>query len=380
MNGRELYEALYTGEEFDRLPLPGVGPWVETLERWHREGLPEGQEPNQVLGLISDDTAGLPLNLNMVPQFPLEVLSEGPEYVTLRDEYGITKRMRRVDYDRSGGYMGNAGATSSMSHWVDFPVKDLRSWKTLYEERFRPDLTDRLPADWAQQKAEVIRRAETRWVMYFCFPLGGLFGGLRQLLGLEGLVFAMADDPGLVRTMVDDLTRFWVEVFGQVLTDGVRLDAMWFFEDMAATKAPLLSPAMFREFFAPGYRKVCGALRELGVRQFIVDSDGNAEPLIPELAACGVTGIQPCEVQSGMDAERLRLAYPDFALQGGIDKRALARGPEAVAEELRRRYTTAWTRGRYLPYPDHGLPPDVPWANVEYFAERVKQLCAGPPR
>lgn len=379
MNGRELHLAIYSGERFDRLPVHGVWPWAEALERWRREGLPADVAWNELLfAPIPDDTMGLPLNLNMLPAFDLRILEKTDEYVTLVDEYGITKKTLRSDFDRSGGLMGNAGAMSSMSHWIDFPVKTLTDWKKLYAERFRPELAGRLPADWEQQKAAFRAKAETRWVSFFCFPLGGLFGGLRQLLGLEGLAYAMADDPELVHTMVNDLTAFWVATFAPVLRE-VRLDQITFFEDMCATRGPLLSPAMMREFLAPGYRQTIGALKDMGVREFWIDSDGGFAPLLPDMMACGITGTSPCEVQAGMDAGELRAAFPTLNLGGGIDKRALVRGPAAIEDELRRRFITAWQKGRYCPSLDHGAPPDIPWNHVRHYAPIYRRYCYGAP-
>jgi hypothetical protein len=378
MNGRELHEAIFSGASFDRLPVGGVGPWQETLERWQAEGLAKGADLNRVLGLGGDDGEFFPLNLNMVPAFPIRILRKDSEYVTLVDEYGITKKMLLSDYDRSGGFMGAAGATSSMSHWIDFPVKTLSDWKALHEERFNPDRAGRLPENWESRKPEWSARCATRWVSAFCFPLGGLFGGMRQLLGLEGLVYATADNPGLIRTIANDLAEFWIAAYAKALV-GVRLDQITFFEDMCATKGPLMGPAMFEEFLAPAYRKAIGALKDMGVREFWMDSDGNPLPLIPAMLKCGLTGTSPCEVNSGMEAEMLREAFPTLNLSGGIDKRALTGGVRQIDEEVRRRFGTAWRKGRYVPHLDHGAPPDISWPNICHYARQVI-ACASFPQ
>jgi len=377
MNGRELNEAIFSGSTFDRLPIAGVGPWGETFERWHAEGLGKDDDHNRVLGLSGDDYEFFPLSLNMVPVFPIRVLKENSEYVTLVDEYGITKMMLRSEFDRSGGLMGAAGETRSMSHWIDFPVKTMSDWKALYEERFRPDLNGRFPDHWETRKPEWTQRSRTRWVQAFSFPLGGLFGGMRQLLGLEGLLYATADDPELVRTIADDLAEFWIATYSGALVDA-RVDQVTFFEDMCATKGPLMGPEMFREFLAPAYRKTIGALKEMGVRELWMDSDGNVKPLIPEMLKCGLTGTGPCEVNSGMDAEELREAFPTFNLGGGIDKRALTAGTAEIEEEVKRRFHTAWRKGRYVPSLDHGAPPDISWRNIQHYARQII-ACASRP-
>jgi len=379
MNGRERFEAVYAGDRPDHLPIKPIGPWGETLERWHAEGLADDTDHNAVLGLASDDTLALPLDLNMVPRFPVTVLEIGEHYVTLVDEFGVTKRALRSDFERSGGRKVNAGMMSAMSHWVDFPVKDIRTWKRLHEERFQSSVTQRLPADWDVRRREFVAQSETRWVTFFCFPLVGLFGPLRELMGLERLAFAMYDDPALVRAIIGDLVAMWLAVFAEVLAD-VRLDQITFFEDMCATKAPLISPQAFREFLAPAYRRVIGGFREMGVRHFFIDTDGNANLLIPEFLACGLTGIHPCEVQADMDVRELRLRYPTLCLNAGIDKRALARGFSDIDAELARRMSVAWEGGRYTPALDHAAPPDISWENAQHYARRYREWCLHPPR
>lgn len=380
MDGRNVIGAIFAGEKPDRLPLPGIGPWGETLVRWRGEGLGEAEDFYRAIGLEWTDRASIPLNLNMVPTFEVKILSKDERYVTLRDEYGVTKKMLRDDFDRSQGLKGNAGAMSGMSQWLDFPVKDLRTWKEIYESRFRSDnLAARLPEDWLTGGRErQIELARTRWVEYFVFPLVGFFGPIREMMGLEGLIFAMADDPQLVHVIVRDLGTYWLECFSQVLRDGVRLDMFCFFEDMCATKGPLIGPEMFREFIAPGYKRVIGGLREMGVKQFFTDSDGNLRPLLDELVACGITSIGPCEVNSGMEADQLRRDWPTLTLQGGIDKRAMTKGLAEIDAEVEKRYRTAWQLGRYLPTPDHGIPPDVSWRNICHFARRAKEWSASP--
>lgn len=377
MNGRELYGAVYAGEKVDRLPLSGLGGWAETLERWQREGLAVDESPSQALGLEADEAVGLPLNLNMVPLFPLQILEKASDFVRLVDEFGVTLRMRRVDFDRSEGYMGASGAVSSMSHWVGFPVRDLRTWKTIYAERFRPVPEDRLPADWEATRIRWLEQSRTRWVTHFSFPFGGLFSAVRQLMGLEGAVFAMADDPQLVHAIVDDLSSFYLEAFSLIGPD-LRLDQVTCFEDMCSNRAPLVSPAMFREFFAPAYRTYIGGLKDLGVKQVFIDTDGDARLIIPDLLACGFTGVHPCEVKAGMDVGEIRREYPTLCLNGGIDKGAVARGGEAVQDEMARRFRTAWELGRYTPGLDHSAPPDISWANAQRYAELFTAWCESP--
>ncbi|MFC1600912.1 uroporphyrinogen decarboxylase family protein [Candidatus Sumerlaeota bacterium] len=377
MNGRELHQAIFAGERFERLPICGFDGWAETIERWRNEGLGADESPNAALGLVGDEHAGLPLNLNMHPLFEIEVIEETERYVTLVDEFGVTKKMLRVDFDRSQGRMQAAGSTSSMSHWLKFPVRDMSSWKQVYDERFRAIPEGRVTADLAQDGSRLKARAETRWVSHFSFPFGGLFSAVRQLMGLEGAVFAMAEQPELVHAIVADLSDFYAKSYA-LLVPELRLDQLTCFEDMCSSRAPLISPALFREFFAPGYRKYIGALKDMGVQHVFIDTDGDARLIIPELIECGFTGCSPCEVNANMQAAELREAFPAFVLSGGIDKRAVARGGTALDEEVERRFKTAWERGRYVPNLDHMAPPDISWANIQRYAQLVLAWQTSP--
>ena len=222
MNGRDLYGAIYSGAEVDELPAAGIGWWGEALERWRREGLGPGQDPNEAIGFATDQTAWLPVNLNMAPSYPVEVLELDAEYATVRDEYGVTRKMLRTDYDRSKGLMGASGDMSSMSLWLDFPVTDVRSWKSVLEERFLPTPRHRLPSDWPAGRQDLIDYTQTRWTWHFSFPFGGLFSAVRQLMGLEAAAAAMMNNPVLVQTIANDLADFYLSSFALILKLFIR--------------------------------------------------------------------------------------------------------------------------------------------------------------
>ena len=303
----------------------------------------------------------------MHPLFDIEIVEKGEQYVTLVDEFGVTKKMFRADFDRSDGRMAASGAVSSMSHWLDFPVKDMRSWKHIYEERFRAVPEGRIARDVEEEGRQIKEQAETRWVSHFSFPFGGLFSAVRQLMGLEGAVFAMADHPQLVRTIVSDLSGFYVDAYAMLVPE-FRLDKVTCFEDMCSNRTSLISPVMFREFFMPGYRRYIGGLRDLGVEQVFIDTDGDARLIIPELMECGFTGVCPCEIKAGMDPGPLLEQYPTLCCSGGINKVAVVRGGKVLEQEFERRFRTAWDLGRYTPGLDHAAPPDISWDNIRHYA------------
>ena len=67
---------------------------------------------------------------------------------------------------------------------------------------------------------------------------------------------------------------------------------------------------------------------------------------------------------------------PTWALMGGIDKRALAVGPEAIDAELDRIWPAVET-GRHIPDLDHLVPDDVSWDNYRYYCEQLRLRVVG---
>jgi uroporphyrinogen decarboxylase len=138
---------------------------------------------------------------------------------------------------------------------------------------------------------------------------------------------------------------------------------------MAFKTASLISPKMFREFMVEPYQRVSDFVHGKGVPITMMDSDGNIGELIPLWIEGGVDVIYPFEVAAGMDVVALRKQYPVLGMSGGIDKRALARGRDAIDAELGRTMSLI-EQGGYVPTIDHSLPPDISLDNFRYYMDR----------
>jgi uroporphyrinogen decarboxylase len=195
------------------------------------------------------------------------------------------------------------------------------------------------------------------------------------MVGHERLYYWMYDDPALVHEIMDHLTTVYLAVFEAVVRE-VRVDVIHLWEDMCGRQGPLISPAHWEEFMGPNYRRLRDFAGAHGIRVLSVDTDGQPELLIPPMRGGGVNLLFPNEVAAGCDVVATRRRHPDLALLGGIDKRALAAGPEAVDRELAR-VRPAIRLGRYIPDLDHQVPDDVSWANFRHFAMRLKEEVAG---
>ena len=69
----------------------------------------------------------------------------------------------------------------------------------------------------------------------------------------------------------------------------------------------------------------------------IFHSDGDIRPILKDLAATGIDGLNPIETAAGVTAGRVREQCPDLIIIGGIDNHMLGGGdPDAVRQFTRR--------------------------------------------
>ncbi len=92
----------------------------------------------------------------------------------------------------------------------------------------------------------------------------------------------------------------------------------------------------------------------------------------------GLTGMNPFEVQAGMDIVKIRKKYPKFQIMGGLDKRKIALGKKEIDNELEKKIPFMLRQGGYIPVADHLIPPDVSWDNFVYYRRHLQEIIERP--
>lgn len=385
MNARERFLACMNFEPIDRPPLWEFGYWGGTVHRWYGEGLPrkvgipawvtpgqgvrgEGaawdetrardRDVHNFLGL-DEGMRRIPLNIYFSPLFETAILEDHGDWITWRDEDGVIKRDLKTK--------------ATLPHFVRGPVVTRDDWERLKAERLRPTLEGRLPDNWQALVSEFKQRD---------YPLGlggqqGFYGTPRYLLGEERVLTTFYDDPDLIRDINDHMANMWIALYSEVMRD-VKPDVALIWEDMCYKTGPLISPAMFREFMLPYYKKLTSFFKDSGVDVILVDTDGDLWQLIPLFIEGGVTGLYPFEVNAGMDVVQVRKEFPGLQILGGIDKTKVAAGKQEIDHELEVRISPMIEHGGYIPFVDHLVPPDVSWENFVYYRRRLAEMLGQP--
>ena len=356
MTHRERFLNCVLGQPMDRVPFCLFwGPWGRAWQRWEHEGKPPDIGDHRSFMDPDPPPLTVPVNLGPCPPFERKVLEEDADYVTFTDSWGIVRR----DYKHG----------ESMSQFIKFPVANRDDWDHYKAERLDPRHPDRLAGNWRDQCRNWMDNELA--IQLGNFPDVTIFGGVRWLLGDEECLLAFYTDPDLVRDIMAHLAGLYLTVFEEVVKH-VRVDVIHIWEDMCGRQGPLISPAHWREFMGPCYRRIKDFAVDHNIPVLSVDTDGKPDDIVPPMMEAGVNYLWPMEVAAGCDVNDYRTRFPDLALMGGIDKRALAIDEPAIDAELDRVWP-AVEMGRYIPDLDHCIPDDVPWEGYRHYAEALKR-------
>ncbi len=370
MNARERWLATLLFQTPDRIPLePGWGR-KSTRARWTAEGLPaETRDPaleayrqaGGTLPLPSPREASFPINERMIPCFEEKILEERGGHRIVQDWKG---NICEIGVEFTPEYLRNA-IDFVTRRWIRCPVETRADWEAL-KARYDADDPTRFPADAAACGAALASR-EVPLVWHFSGP----FWQMREWCGFEGLCMLMLDDPDLVHEMAE----FWCDYVARLLQKGLSYivpDMVHLSEDMAYKAHSMISPEMTREFLMPSWKRWGEIARGAGVPLYAMDSDGYVGQLIPLWIESGINVCDPMEVAAGNDIVAYRRLYGRYmAFRGGVDKRAMAKGGDVLRAEIDR-LRPVIKDGGYIPQCDHGVPPDVSWAN---FRETTRLLA-----
>lgn len=381
MNAREKFNAVMSFDTTAGNLKTEYGYWSGTVKNFIKEGMPVKKElplnisdNSSIMGYpkidnksreITDENVKDFFNLDpYIAKFPFdvsprlqeEILEEDEYYKVYKNKYGITLKERKD------------GTSAPLD--LDFPIKnrkDFENYKQYYDINFKK----RLPENWDKIKQDLENRE-------FPVRLGGnpfgFLGFPRHLIGTTDLFMMMYDNPKLIKDFNEFFLNFIMGYWSEIL-DEIQVDCILIFEDMCYKNGSMISDEMFKEFLSPYYKRLINFLKNHGIKNIIVDSDGYVEDVIPLFLECGVTGLMPFEIQAGNDLLRIRRNYPKLQILGGIDKKILLRdeGTNFIDKELEK-VPVLLKQGGYIPHIDHHVSEDATWENFKYYRSKLNNI------
>ena len=334
------------------------------MDAWHRQGLPENAD---LAALFHYDQPGDfylcglgGCTAALFPCFEEKVIEDKGDTEIAQDSAG-----RHVLYfkGRRNGFM---------PEYVDHPVKDMKSWEEKIKWRMNPDTPERLKQ--MRSNVDKAMSAEKDGLMIKQVSVGG-YMYLRSLIGPEELLYKFYDMPELIH----DCMKAWFELADKVTAfyqKHLSFEEILLDEDICYNNGSLISPDMINEFLIPYYQQLISNIKSRQMnksRKLYVhlSTDGFVNPLIPLYTdKIGLDVMSPFEVASGSDVVEIGRDFPELVISGGIDKRILAAGKDAIDRELERILPVMIARGGYIPTCDHGVPEEVSLENYMHYRKR----------
>ena len=349
MTTRERVSRMYEHKEADRVPITD-SPWGPTLDRWRREGLPEGVSWERYFGM--DRFEGIWADNS--PRFPGRKIEETDDWLITYSQWGATLK----NWKKHGG----------VPEFLDFEVKDRESWAKA-KARMTPD-RDRI--NWAHLKENYPKwREEGAWItagFWFGFDITHSW-----FLGTDRVLMAMVEDPEWLIDVLNHELTLDIQLFEMVWEAGYKFDAISWPDDMGYKGKTFFSLDMYREIIKPVHKRACEWAHAHGAKVHL-HSCGDVRTFVPDLIDVGVDMLNPLEVKAGMDPAWLKRTYGDkLAFHGGLNA-ALFWEMEKLEEQMKQVIPAMKVNGGYVLSSDHSIPDSVSLEQFRRFAELAKRL------
>ena len=306
------------------MPVIEWAPWWHlTLERWHKEGLPENlnsyYEVCRFFGLDPVDLFYMDIGNNL----PAPKVSGGG-LIESEEDYNNLKK----------------------EHTLFGPIPQ--------------ELIDGCKKHQDEDGAAV-------WLWH-----SGFFWTPRSLLGIEPHLYAFYDAPELLWKINEDCLEGLINRLEKI-TEELDIAFIVLGDDMSYNHGPMLSEKVFKEQLAPFYKKASDYIKSKGIK-VIVDSDGLVDEPIRWYREAGCEGFLPLEKQAGVDLNKYRQWYPDYIFVGGFDKLCMDKGESAMREEFER-LLPVMKQGGYILGVDHQTPPHVSIDDYRLYIELFREYA-----
>jgi len=359
MTHRERFRRVMHFQKVDRIPHWEFGYLNETLDRWHKEGLPQKYNDNGSVEAYFgvDPVAYVPTSEGLVPPFQgeIEVLEENENTRIEKLPDGTIQEVQ-------------AKGRTTIPHYIKMPIENREDWKR-FKERLDPEDPARFQTDYRKLGQELLRTDRPVGI-----GLGSYFGIPRNWIGFEKIALMCYDDRQLVEEIVATLAQIYYRQIEEALKF-VEADFAAGWEDICFRSGPMISPGMFRQIVFPNLKRVCDLLRQHGCTVIWTDCDGDVTDLVPVWLDAGVNCMFPLEVHPGSDPVKYRKVWGrNILLRGGLRKYAFAGSRREILDELKR-VEHVVEEGGYIPHGDHRIPEDVSYENYKYYVrEKLAML------
>jgi len=329
--------------------------WGDTIKKWSEQGkiLP-GENLTDHFGFDIEQCRpdNLTADINKIP----EVVEETEETILQRDGNGALLRKHKLH--------------DTTPEHVDFQVKDMKTWQEFIKPLITPS-QERINFEFYKKTKDHSAKSGK----FLAWSGTHVFQCMSNVCGHESMLAGMILEPEWIKDMVNTYTELIIGLMEITFEKCGFPDGIWFAEDLGFKEHSFMSPAMFKEFIFPAYKKTFDYAHSLGL-PVVLHSCGYIEKLVPLLIEAGINCLQPMEIKSGMNLLRLYNQFGDkISFMGGLDVRVLNTNDKTKINEVLVSNIPVIKQGfGYTLHSDHSIPKTVEYDTFLFFRDRGLEL------
>lgn len=352
MNSKERVRAAFEHKTPDRVPATMQA--VETA--WERiQQHFQVETTDEVMDILEIDTR--------IMNLPPYIGPERADFVNARGEVVHTHPFGQQFVEKWNGVEYNW-------HTIQRPLQHVESMADLLAFKDWPN-----PDDFDYEAVKRFCDKHKNKAIRIGWP--GPYQVFLEMYPAESFYMLMAEDPALVKAMLNRYSEFYMEIYERMFIAGDgAIDLIRPCDDYGTQISLLFSPEMWNEYFAENTKKLVNLAHKYGC-YYLQHSCGAIRQIIPNLIECGVDGLEPIQKVKGMEVDGLKRDFGDhICFQGGVDTQHLLPfgTPEEVRKETEYIIETMNVNGGYIVGPSQDFEGDVPVENIIALYEARKKF------
>ena len=276
--------------------------------------------------------------LSMKENFMRALRGEVPEYVpTYSIFWGVRPSILSGDRKVEQGGVGkdifgvewtNEGSAfdAALPKPGDFILDDIRKWRDVIKF---PDFSD---VDWEAMSKADLAKTDPEIPRGGGVSAGGFFQSLMAFMGFtEGLV-ACFEEPDEVKALVNYLCDSYLGLADKFL-QYYKPDYVSFGDDIAHERSPFVSLEMFRDIFAPVWRRYIKFFKDRGYLA-VHHNCGRFEDFLEDIVDMGFNCWEPAQTSNDLVAVKKKFGNK-LMIAGGFDSRQFLAHCDATEDDCR---------------------------------------------
>ena len=204
-------------------------------------------------------------------------------------------------------------------------------------------------------------------------PYIDIFEPAWYLRGFEQLLMDLHLNPPMAAACLERMTEVKCALARRYAEAGI--DVLIYGDDIGEERNLILSPETWRKWLKPRLQRAIQAAKQVNPDVICYyHSDGNIEPVIPDLIEVGVQILNPVQPEC-MDPFVIKQRYGDeLTLWGTVGTQRLMpfAAPQEVKSTVGKMIREIGYNGGLVIAPTHVLEPEVPWENILALVEAIE--------